>query len=342
MSIITFFLSAVLMAVGAYALVSGFDIVTTERGLALTLCGTMALSIGSVVLALGFVLVRLRELKSVTPALEDGPYFKTSPDLGLRSDLPDGISDNLDSMLDNMKAPKSISRTAPSPYMSANTLAAGAGLIAAGAVAASTLNSKDKTDVEEHHAQQEPANLEINQVNSVEHSASGENHETEIRVSGSDIDISTSKIYNTDPRENSDDAFADLDKLIDELAMETSVAAHAEPADNAAFVNIQPVEEKNHVSTFGAELNSQIFNEDSTENTSVTHVLPSDTSEDVFEPHATVSEAEIIGAYDSGGVTYTLYSDGGVVAEAGDQREEYASLEALKAALENGRSVFKN
>jgi hypothetical protein len=62
MSIITFILSILLIGFGGYALYSGFDIVTTERGLALTLCGTMALSIGFVILTLGFVLVQLKRI----------------------------------------------------------------------------------------------------------------------------------------------------------------------------------------------------------------------------------------------------------------------------------------
>jgi len=51
-------------------------------------------------------------------------------------------------------------------------------------------------------------------------------------------------------------------------------------------------------------------------------------------------EREVIGSYESAGVTYTLFADGSVVAESQEAREEYPSLEALRHAFERGESVF--
>ena len=49
---------------------------------------------------------------------------------------------------------------------------------------------------------------------------------------------------------------------------------------------------------------------------------------------------EVIGSYESAGVTYTLHADGSVIAEAGATRETYPSLEALRGAFERGESAF--
>jgi hypothetical protein len=45
-------------------------------------------------------------------------------------------------------------------------------------------------------------------------------------------------------------------------------------------------------------------------------------------------ERVIVGSYESGGITYTLYEDGGVTAQAGDIVEHYESLDALRAAFD--------
>ncbi len=332
MSVITFLLSALLIAGGGYALISGFDIVTTERGLALTLCGTMALSIGVVVLALGFILVRLGKLKFPQPALNSASYSDVSPDFGLRSDLPDEISANLSEM--KAATMSNSSNPAGSPtlgsYKTAGALAAGAGVMAAGAGVASAFDFGDKPDQQEHPVHKEPEHLALDGIEAVK-----ETVVDEIPVFSPDL----KEALVEEPVLEPDDTFADLDKLIDELAVETSITAYAATNENVKTPDVQIIEQNIPENSFESELRTHNVNHEPLEDTSVEHVLLNEDAEasEVKDP-----EPEIIGAYDSGGVTYTLYSDGGVVAEAGDQREQYSSLEKLKAALENGTSVFKS
>ena len=60
-----------------------------------------------------------------------------------------------------------------------------------------------------------------------------------------------------------------------------------------------------------------------------------------IDHQANADEAgEVIGSYESAGVTYTLHADGSVIAEAGATRETYPSLEALRGAFERGESAF--
>ena len=329
MSVITFLLSALLIAGGGYALLSGFDIVTTERGLALTLCGTMALSIGVAVLALGFILVRLGKLKLVQSALEPASYSDTNSDFDLRSDLQDEISANLS----EMKAATQPSSSGFGSYKTAGALAAGAGVMAAGAGLASAFNFERKPDENEQPAQKAPEHFALDEIE-----ADKEIITDEVRISSPNLKDALIE----EPVLEADDTFADLDKLIDELAVETSATAYAATDENSKAADMQVNEQKLSDNSFETELRIHNVNYEPLEDMSIEHILPSEDVDTVEPSQIEVPEAEIIGAYDSGGVTYTLYSDGGVVAEAGDQREQYGSLEALKAALENGTSVFKS
>ena len=78
----------------------------------------------------------------------------------------------------------------------------------------------------------------------------------------------------------------------------------------------------------------------------VAHLEPVATDEESTSLRESTHQAaldepsEIIGSYESAGVTYTLHADGSVVAEAGSKRETYPSLEALRGAFERGESIF--
>ena len=331
MSFITFFLSLCLIASGGGALVLGFDIVTTERGLALTLCGTMALSIGVVVLALGFILVRLGRLNLAQSVAEIDTYSdtETNQDIGLRSDLPNAIStDEISTNLSAMKSASNVStlNTPPfSSYKTAGALAAGAGVLAAGAGLASTFSGQEPLNAAIEPAPRDGITL--------------------------DIEAPLVEASHIDPSFNTDERFTDLDKLISELDATTPVT----PPLASDMVKYDAPEGFENI--FAAELHSETMDYTQFEGISVEHVLPSggdanggkasgsETSggEDSLQSSQVKTQvSEIIGTYDSGGVTYTLYADGGVVAEAGDRQEHYSSLEALKAALEDGTSVFKS
>jgi hypothetical protein len=378
MSIITFILSALLIGFGGYALYSGFDIVTTERGLALTLCGTMALSIGVVVLALGFMMIWLKrisenlilqtenvqddiDLRDVTPnavlssnaaasdsethvtaqkAIESHPIdslidtrpiepIAAAPSSSL-STSPVATSPVPSSLVPSSLVPSSLvpsslaSRFAPisSSYKSIGAVAAGAGAIAVGASLSAPSFAQEEVDLKSEDA------------NSQDDAQSTPHQEPE-----SAIELPVEE----------QSSFVDLDKLIDELAVETSAAAQAAPQIETE-INQSEVAS---ISAFEAELRSSDLKQDLEQDMNIfedeiAHILPQEGREkdvknqDVLNVDEIPDEdSEIIGEYDSGGVTYTLYSNGSVIAQAGEISEKYNSLEALKAALEDGSSAFK-
>jgi hypothetical protein len=350
MSIITFILSALLVGFGGYALYSGFDIVTTERGLALTLCGTMALSIGIVVFALGFILVQLKRIAAnlnvqteletdddglsdvipnvITPHITDFNYEARDVHAEKTQEAP--LLSEPTSPLSKSEPPlsiSSVSRFSPisSSYKSVGALAAGAGIIAAGTgFVTSSFATKEQ---DKHDDENQINNPEMQNTNAPQNMIQDHTIQDHAIVPETQIQEELS--------------YVDLDKLIDELAVETSITAQNPPHGKTDIST--PVVEP--LSAFEAELRGDDLRQDLEQDSGlfedeVAHVLPHDKKDDA--PDSQIDEEpKIIGAYDSGGVTYTLYSDGGVVAQAGDISEEYSSLEALKAALEDGSSAFK-
>jgi hypothetical protein len=358
MSIITFILSALLIGFGGYALYSGFDIVTTERGLALTLCGTMALSIGVVVLALGFMMIWLKRISEnlilQTENVQDDIDLRdVTPNVALSSHAVPSDSEThvsaqkaiephpIDSLIDTRPiepiaaAPSSsLSVAPPSPviaspasrfapisssYKSIGAVAAGAGAIAVGA----SLSAPSFA--------QEEVILKSEDANSQDDAQSTPHQEPE-----SAIELPVEE----------ETSFVDLDKLIDELAVETSAAAQAAPQIETEINQTEIAS----ISAFEAELRSNDLKQDLEQDMNIfedeiAHILPQEEHEKDVQNQDIDSkideDSEIIGEYDSGGVTYKLYSNGSVIAQAGDISEKYNSLEALKAALEDGSSVFK-
>jgi hypothetical protein len=376
MSIITFILSALLVGFGGYALYSGFDIVTTERGLALTLCGTMALSIGIVVFALGFILVQLKRIaanlnvqteletdddglsdvipKVITPHITDFNYEARDVHAEKTQEAP--LLSEPTSPLSKSEPPlsiSSVSRFSPisSSYKSVGALAAGAGIIAAGTgFVTSSFATKEQ---DKHDEDDQINNPEMQNTNAPQNMIQDHDIIQDHAIQDHPIQDHANQDHANQDHANQDHAFVpetqiqeelsyvDLDKLIDELAVETSITAQNPPHGKTGIST--PVVEP--LSAFEAELRGDDLRQDLEQDLGlfegeVAHVLPHDKKDDAIDSQ-TDEEPKIIGAYDSGGVTYTLYSDGGVVAQAGDISEEYSSLEALKAALEDGSSAFK-
>jgi hypothetical protein len=56
------------------------------------------------------------------------------------------------------------------------------------------------------------------------------------------------------------------------------------------------------------------------------------------QPEGPAPDAEIVGAYESGGAKYTMYSDGSVIAEVEGHRVFFRSLEDLRVFIEGGAS----
>ncbi len=301
MAIILFLLSFVLMGAGSYALYAGFDIVTTERGLALTLCGTMAFSIGCVVFALGYISVQLNRIR-----------VKLSKPRASSVDVP-VVQDYV------MQSETTPPDFVPPKHHTAATIAASASVIAVGSALASHMS--EAQDVIEHE----------------KHEHIGAEH---VEARAAHVETHVDPIAETPL---SDD---ELDKLLNELSIKPEPVLehehHQEPElefepeheqeHEAEYeheaIHHEIVHHEEHVSAFDSELRSHMNDENEHYNKQV--------------HHTPIIEPDIIGTYDSGGVSYTLYSNGSVMAQAHDIIEKYASLEALKAALEDGSSAFKS
>lgn len=377
MAYIIFVLGVMLAGSGGYALYSGFDDLTTERGLALTLSGTVGVSIGFVVIAISFGLWylsrisrKLDDLKAATnavaleigqamtlpketesqvlSAIEDAVFAEPPPpaadmapmrDRSLSRDasksdpmvetvlgLEDGfgrrpprevperpvvptatVEPKPDSATPKLGGLSSLSRI--------NTGVAAAGAATAAVAAAATLAEGERA---------QPVN------------APAKNGAAEAPAS----------------ERNLMEAQADINRLIEELAIGDMAASAHPDTVKPDFAKADGVESKPEpAANFDATLLEELGKptpastpehpilELSSENEAAEPVV--EDAPVVAPPHAVAeNENEVIGSYESAGVTYTLYADGSVIAESGQIRESYPSLEALRTAFERGESVF--
>lgn len=380
MAYIVFCLGVVLAGCGGYALYSGFDDLTTERGLALTLSGTVGLSIGLVVVAISFGLFflgrisrKLDELKTVTAdlaselnqamalpketesqvlsAVEDAVFAEalqaapdTPPSLGRSEPTPRtdpshdpmletvlGLEDNfgLRPVREAKERPTVASNPTGSDAASrsgglsslgrASAGIAAAGIVTAGVAAAATL-AEDEAPAESETTSPAETN-----------------------------DIAAEPPAAASAEQDFMGSQADINRLIEELSIsDMSGSAHPDTVNpDFAKVEVAPSETRQEPSpSFDVALLEELGTP--TPASTPEHPiieLKSDPAPIEDEPPAPLPsvpalENEVIGSYESAGVTYTLYADGSVVAEAGQMRETYASLEALRAAFERGESVF--
>jgi hypothetical protein len=125
----------------------------------------------------------------------------------------------------------------------------------------------------------------------------------------------------------------DLDQIMEKLELE-NITPHETEINKPYTI----------VSAFEAELRTQTDIEPEHHDHSIQSAemdYEQDLAQDEFVAHtAPNTHSEIIGTYESAGVTYTLYAEGGVSAKAGNITEHYTSLEELKAAFGNGKSAF--
>ena len=145
MAYIIFLLGAALGIGGGYALYLGFDDLTTERGLALTMAGTVGLSVGIAVIGISFTIITLRALGKKLDLLNASlasaaPFPATQSDAMMLDAVEQAIVEHASS---TSPAAEKNKTSMPSTAI----LMAGAGLTGAGLAAAATLaESEADTD----------------------------------------------------------------------------------------------------------------------------------------------------------------------------------------------------
>ncbi len=314
-------LGMVLAGSGGYALLFGFDDLTTERGMTLTLGGTIGLSVGIVVIALSFALFSLkkivRRLEAVKQQLANLNQMAGSTPLASKAVDPE----LLDAVEAAIQAPP---KPAPSngSGMPAAGMAAGAAILGAGAVVAATL--ADQADPKAK--------------------APGGND----ALAGAEIPMADIPAIERKSEPKSDfglgQSQADISHVLAELGEEPHVAARSAADEMPAPAVYAPDSFEAAILRELDEANPPV-EADKPVKAGPAHgdkdPMERLDIETLVENHAAPTQiSEVIGAYESAGVTYTLHADGSVVATAGTLRERYDSLEALRAAFERGESAF--
>ena len=375
MAYIVFFLAALLGFGGGYSLFYGFDDLTTERGLALTLSGTVALSIGIVTFAIGFGLLHLSkiarlltELKSIANGAQYGIEQERSIDRNILNSMED-------EMLQSMHIPSRPPAVAATEsarengYLNtglprASTLA-GAGVIAAAAAAtASVMAGPSKEEREKEAASPEPLQAEaaVEPLRERASSSFAESHadisrlidelsseEPELQASPETVNPDFG-LPHADTHVHGDAETVSHSTFEAEILRELSEAPTRE-IDEVAPETPIPTQEhaiESHHDNEKEEVTAQPHSAEPADvialpDHATEHFDNEDRHEDGHGHHFDAEPAEpveVIGSYESAGVTYTLYADGSVVAQEGSMRESYPSLEALKLAFERGESIF--
>ncbi len=340
MAILAFLFGIILAGCGGASLYFGFDILTSERGLALSLCGTVAISAGLILLVQGFALLQsgriLAALKIISasnllPVVPVNSTESHTTDNHAEMRLPDPANE-LQSEADEIQ-PEGQGTIPARPKITTRatlgTLAAGTGLAAVGAALATGLPSMGHAE-EDSKQSQHPEPEVIPAENIAGENNAGEHLATDLQaLTASEAlemrpTIHPVSMHDTSPTPgHSPVEVDDLDELLDELATDTkgkqmSVAQDALPE---SLPKMDPA----------ADAASQKHQD-----------MADDAIADLedMRPNQRKSPSEVIGSYDSAGVTYTLYADSSVTAQAGETREHYPTLEALREAFENGKSQF--
>ncbi len=322
MAIFTFVLGSILLGLGGYGIYMGFDIVDTDRGLAMTLCGTITFLFGILIAILGFALVYLGRIRAVLVDIAEG--------------LP---------------APAMESVTAPArPKIGTREIAGGAvigaGAIAAGAALSTQLNTgyKDQDPDLKDMVLDTPSSPSKGQIQA---DNSGDDLDRLIEELTLDSKAVLPKIIpvQNDAVQDHNHDFQDHDMFdFDKSEVTPEVKAASDtpaPVENAAILNTD------HGSgVFEAELRNEL--DSHVKDVHLQADIAAKHEKDQMDAdvpdsgilHGAEEETDIIGSYESAGVTYTLIADGSVIAKANNITEKYGSLEALKAAFESGKSAF--
>ena len=361
---------------GGYALYSGFDDLTTERGVALTLSGTIAISVALVVVGIGFLLLALSRVSHRIDALR-----VETTDLGrsILATLTEHLQPEQDVVYDEVNAfePDDVQILGHAARDRGDALdrsereLGSAELRPPADPLTAIVSSAASYDVEHERpatsidapgaldATRSEINLLIEDLD-VEH-RSVEDRSIEDR---SIKDLSAHHGLQSVAQDVATDRGPGEERIVDSVDASQAGSDHApvvptqaalgevdlEPAGTVDAGPTQLQETASEASddrhaphaSFADDLSDEFWKDQAGDSSTTPHgeaAIHPDRSSGSDAP--TVDAAsDSIGSYESAGVTYTLYADGSVVAQADKMREVYPSLEALRGAFERGESVF--
>jgi hypothetical protein len=296
---------------GATAVLFNFEIMMTERGMAMTISGVVALAGSAITVALGLILMRMGQL--VEAFSKQGgrmPHPKTQD----RPVVP-VVSEKM-------------ADSAPSAAMGMTALGAAAGLGGALVVSAASASEKiTETPVEVLLQDVEPPTLPV---------ATPIEFEAELQRALADVDAP--------PPE------ADADVLHDLAPLADPDASPVDERDIAPEVAVSELSDADSAQDHEAVV-SDVISDGVTELTAVPeepaaeateepelaveHAAPAPPAESasIVPEEAMPPKPAILGSYKAGGRTYTMYADGTVEAITDEGVERFVSLDALRQHL---------
>jgi hypothetical protein len=333
---------------GATALLFGFEIMMTERGMAMTISGVVALTGSAITLALGFILKRMGQLLK---ALKDRDS-RAVPSKSLDRPIVPVISE-----LATEPATAKPGLLGAGAALGAATALGGAALALGGAGAAHAQESATEGGAEAQ-AELPLADIEIPALPV----AAPAEFEAELQRALADADVVTpepdveiiddlTRLLNREPPKTGvEDAAHDAGEPAEPDVTDDDADA-AQEADESDTEGQKTDEEEAEVALATSEGEEDSEPEDAKDNDAQEETVveaPEDTDEaslviEQDEPETSPSEAPsdqalqpkpaILGSYKAGGRTYTMYADGKVEAITDDGVERFDSLDALRKHL---------
>ncbi|MGL4635168.1 MAG: hypothetical protein ACRCWF_04230 [Beijerinckiaceae bacterium] len=364
MALFVIIVGALLSLGGATSLLFGFDIVMTERGNAMTIAGTIALSGGIVTIAIGLALTRLTQ---ILKALENGrPRPKWATNVGERPVVP---APTVPAESTSAPAADAVSVVTDAKPSTSSHLALGAGIAAAAgiaggiAVTAKERNADAAPDIESQPAAEAESTPELATEEPVQTTA----EDGDVRDDGAssvtmpDLEAELSKaLAEADPQlpavetvpETFNNSLATLlNKPKDRKRKSSPVAATDSTADLPAIepalaeeVSQAPEDQRNDAEEPDTSNESASLQDEPHTLSEVSLPEPSDSDENATvaqtiedtEPEPVSIQppkAGVIGNYTIGDSAYTMFSDGSVEAVTNGEIERYASMDDLRKHL---------
>jgi hypothetical protein len=345
---------------GAAALLFNFEIMMTERGMAMTISGVIALTGGAVMLALGFILQRLNQLlgafndkngRIASPKPLDRPVVPVVSEPMTEPTKPGLLGAGAAGSVAGFGAVTSLGAAAglggaALALGGAVSAHAGGATIEGGADAQADLPVADIQLLEPPLVEPPVAAALLGESDApvlpVATSAEFEAElqralvEAEVAAHESDSEIvdDLTRLLNREPVKAADDSLASDD-------VERGTAENDEPdVGEAADLDEPSVEEDESISDMGA---TPVDEELSDKEGEVPAQAPAseyealaDTEQDApatASPEELQPKPAILGSYKAGGRTYTMYADGKVEAVTDEGVERFDSLDALRKHL---------
>ncbi len=353
MKVVLYCVSALLILVGAACVAAGFDLTTTERGVALTLSGTICIGTGAVVLGLAAVLQAINALQKpleVLIALDKRADGKGAD--GQRADI-ETVATVAPPLPQSpfLPAVVAVDPLAPRHAADAGTGSGGRpmlGPLAAGAAIAGSaaLGSAAVAAAMAGEAASSPQPSGARTPSALDHDIERALDELLMKPPAP---APGDGIGDHDPAETGKESEPDLfmaleddSPAIDDEAASGETADSAEPDAEQAVSGPEAGGESNEENDDPGPEASDVLPaavtdelEEGEEPENDTAATPHGTPVDEARPGAVEAGKKVVGSYAVGENQYTLYADGGVEARTPTGLYQFESLEELKVFIES-------